>query len=103
MKHVLSIATLLLAPLAAIHAAPAPAEAKPNIVYLFADQWRPSATGYAGDRNVKTPNLDRLAKEVGSGDKQVVPTVPENRNTREQYSEQSTRSIAPWVISLWET
>ena len=36
---------------------------KPNILYLIADQWRASATGYAGDPNVKTPNLDRLAKE----------------------------------------
>lgn len=35
----------------------------PNVVFLFADQWRASATGYAGDPNVKTPNLDRLAKE----------------------------------------
>jgi len=33
----------------------------PNIVFLLADQWRASATGYAGDRNVRTPNLDRLA------------------------------------------
>lgn len=33
----------------------------PNIVYLLADQWRASATGYNGDPNVKTPNLDRLA------------------------------------------
>ena len=38
-------------------------ETKPNIVYLIADEWRASATGYAGDPNVKTPNLDRLAKE----------------------------------------
>jgi arylsulfatase A-like enzyme len=36
---------------------------RPNIVILFADQWRAAATGYAGDPNVKTPNLDRLAKE----------------------------------------
>lgn len=35
----------------------------PNVIYIFADQWRASATGYAGDPNVKTPNLDRLAKE----------------------------------------
>lgn len=34
---------------------------RPNIVYLLADQWRASATGYGGDPNVKTPNLDRLA------------------------------------------
>jgi arylsulfatase A-like enzyme len=36
---------------------------RPNVVFLFADQWRASATGYAGDPNIKTPNLDRLAKE----------------------------------------
>ena len=36
---------------------------QPNIVYLLCDQWRASATGYSGDPNVKTPNLDRLAKE----------------------------------------
>ncbi len=36
---------------------------KPNIVYVFADQWRGSATGYGVDPNVKTPNLDRLAEE----------------------------------------
>jgi arylsulfatase A-like enzyme len=35
----------------------------PNIVFLFADQLRASATGYGGDLNVRTPNLDRLAKE----------------------------------------
>lgn len=34
---------------------------RPNIVILLADQWRACATGYAGDPNVKTPNLDRLA------------------------------------------
>jgi arylsulfatase A-like enzyme len=30
---------------------------------VFADQWRAQATGYAGDPNVLTPNLDRLAGE----------------------------------------
>lgn len=36
---------------------------RPNIIYLLTDQWRASATGYAGDPNVRTPNLDRLSKE----------------------------------------
>ncbi len=36
---------------------------KPNLVYVFADQMRAQATGYAGDPNVRTPNLDRLARE----------------------------------------
>jgi len=33
---------------------------KPNLVYVFADQWRAQATGYAGNKDVKTPNLDKL-------------------------------------------
>ena len=36
---------------------------KPNVLYLLADQWRAVATGYAGDPNVKTPHLDRLANQ----------------------------------------
>jgi arylsulfatase A-like enzyme len=39
-----------------------PAAQHPNIVFVLADQWRAKATGYAGDPNVQTPNLDRLAK-----------------------------------------
>ncbi len=46
-------------------AAPSPAGAKPerrpNVVFLLADQWRAQATGYAGDPNLETPQLDRLA------------------------------------------
>ncbi|MCX6858257.1 MAG: sulfatase-like hydrolase/transferase, partial [Verrucomicrobia bacterium] len=53
------IATLLFVALSL----PLFAETKPNILYLLVDEWRPTATGYAGDPNVKTPNLDRLAKE----------------------------------------
>lgn len=37
---------------------------KPNIVYILTDQWRASALGYAGDPNVKTPNLDKFAEEA---------------------------------------
>jgi arylsulfatase A-like enzyme len=36
-------------------------DGKPNVVLAFADQWRAQATGYAGDPNVRTPALDRLA------------------------------------------
>jgi arylsulfatase A-like enzyme len=38
------------------------AERKPNILFVIADQWREMAFGFAGDPNVKTPNLDTLAK-----------------------------------------
>jgi arylsulfatase A-like enzyme len=36
---------------------------QPNVIFVFGDQWRAQATGYAGDPNVKTPNLDSLASE----------------------------------------
>jgi arylsulfatase A-like enzyme len=40
----------------------APAVKRPNIVFVLTDQWRAKAMGYEGDPNVKTPVLDRLAK-----------------------------------------
>ncbi|WP_375586102.1 sulfatase [Cyclobacterium xiamenense] len=43
--------------------APKKPEKKPSILYILADQWRASATGYAGDPNVRTPHLDQLAKQ----------------------------------------
>jgi arylsulfatase A-like enzyme len=36
---------------------------KPNIVFLFADEWRAQATGYNGDPNCETPVLDNLARQ----------------------------------------
>lgn len=39
------------------------ADEKPNILFVIADQWRAQAFGYAGDPNVKTPNVDRFARE----------------------------------------
>jgi arylsulfatase A-like enzyme len=33
-----------------------------NILVLHTDQWRAQALGYSGDPNVKTPNLDRFAR-----------------------------------------
>lgn len=34
---------------------------QPNIIWIFGDQHRGCATGYAGDPNVRTPHLDTLA------------------------------------------
>jgi len=34
---------------------------KPNVVIILADQWRAQEVGYMGNRQVKTPNLDKLA------------------------------------------
>ena len=36
---------------------------KPNVVYILTDQWRAKATGYNGDPNAITPNIDQLATE----------------------------------------
>ncbi len=36
---------------------------QPNVLLVFGDQWRAQATGYAGNVNVQTPNLDRLVGE----------------------------------------
>jgi arylsulfatase A-like enzyme len=42
-------------------AQPQPAT-RPNVIVLLPDQWRAQAFGFAGDPNVQTPNLDRLAR-----------------------------------------
>ncbi|MEI6177193.1 MAG: sulfatase [Verrucomicrobiota bacterium] len=60
-----SLVSVILA-FAAIHAAPAgsvPSTQAPNILFILADQWRAQAFGFAGDPNVKTPNIDRLEKQ----------------------------------------
>lgn len=36
---------------------------KPNLVFVFSDQHRAEALGYMGNKDVKTPNMDKLAKE----------------------------------------
>lgn len=38
----------------------------PNLLYIFADQWRASAVGYAGNTVVRTPNIDRFSAEAVS-------------------------------------
>ncbi len=36
---------------------------KPNVIYIFADQWRAQDIGYNGNKQVYTPTLDRLSEE----------------------------------------
>ena len=36
---------------------------RPNVIYVFADQWRLQDTGYAGNAQVQTPHLDQLAAQ----------------------------------------
>lgn len=44
-------------------ALPAETTEKPNLVFLLADQWRAQSTGYAGNDDVSTPNIDALAAQ----------------------------------------
>ena len=45
------------------HPAPARNGDKPNILLLMADQWRGDTLGAAGNKIVKTPHLDQLARD----------------------------------------
>jgi len=36
---------------------------KPNLLFVFADQLRAGSVGYTGEEAVKTPNIDRFAKQ----------------------------------------
>ncbi len=61
MKKSTILLTLLLFSAAVFPAAGA-ARSRPNLLFVFADQLRASATGYGGDPNVRTPQLDSLAR-----------------------------------------
>lgn len=37
---------------------------KPNLVFVFADQWRAQDIGFEGNKQVITPNIDKLADEA---------------------------------------
>jgi len=42
---------------------PAPKAARPNLIFVLADQLGYSRCGYAGDEKARTPNIDRFAAE----------------------------------------
>jgi len=63
MKILITIATAGLVWFAHQAASGASPSLQPNLLFLLADQWRAQAFGYAGDHNVRTPNIDRLARE----------------------------------------
>jgi hypothetical protein len=66
MKHsLLVLGTLLLAPRAALHAADAPRpQARPNIIFIMADDLGYTDVACFGSKYYETPNLDRLAVQA---------------------------------------
>ncbi len=42
--------------------APVTVKNKPNVIIILADQWRAQATGYSGNSDVITPNIDKLSR-----------------------------------------
>ena len=62
MKQILLVlASLLLAPLTALHAAATPSSARPNIILIMADDLGYETIGANGGTSYRTPVLDRLA------------------------------------------
>ena len=57
-KIFVTLAALLLAPLAALRAAE---PAKPNILYILADDMGYADPGFMGCQDIKTPNFDKIA------------------------------------------
>ena len=49
--------------------------ARPNLIYIFADQLRYESLGYAGDAKARTPRIDRLARE-GVSFRNMVSNTP---------------------------
>lgn len=63
MKTPLAAALIvLLAPLAALPATGANAPSKPNIIYILADDMGYADAGFNGGKDIKTPNLDQIAR-----------------------------------------
>jgi arylsulfatase A-like enzyme len=61
MKLSFAIAALLISAVGAHAAQEAPAETKPNIIFILVDDQRNDTLGCAGHPVIKTPNVDRLA------------------------------------------
>jgi arylsulfatase A-like enzyme len=62
MKNVLFFVLLILGNPGFIWADNKPEQ--PNVIFILTDQWRSTAFGYAGNSQVKTPNIDRFAEEA---------------------------------------
>jgi hypothetical protein len=70
---------------------------KPNILFLFADDFTYDAISVLGRTDIETPNLDRLARRGTILD---FATQPNGRTRQERPTEEMQRVLgkyAPWV------
>lgn len=65
MSYVSLVFSVLLALVFNIHVK-AQAQLKPNILFVIADDWSYGHAGFYGDKVIRTPNMDRIAKEGAS-------------------------------------
>ena len=63
MKRRTFLATLPTAALSAAAPPPRPATSRPNLIFLLCDDLQAFVPGFSGNREFKTPNLDRLASQ----------------------------------------
>ena len=61
--RLLLLALALALPFSSARAADAPPKKRPNVLFILCDDLRPAALGCYGSKEVRTPNIDRLAKE----------------------------------------
>ncbi len=108
LKHRIPLFALLLSPLAGLYAAPA--SAKPNIVFILADDLGYGDLGcYNKDSKIPTPNLDRLA---GEGMRFTDAHAPTSACTPTRYalltgrycwrSRLKSQVLGPWGATLIE-
>src|SRR4051812_9443692 len=84
--------------------APAAPETRPNIVFIISDDRRWDNPGVAGNPNVQTPNVDRLAREGtvwGKADKapELYDLVGDPREEKNLYDTPKLRSVQETLSS----
>ena len=62
-KYLYAIALIAILLLGACQSNTKPKATKPNILFIIADDWCYPYAGFYGNKSVRTPNLDKLAKE----------------------------------------